>query len=104
MLLDIVKIENGKDLRVEQSEAPRAASVLQTQVGTLEYAKGFGVDLKFFLDSELRIQPESFQSYCVNRLLQHQVNVVNVVSVVSTFMSNTVFAIGSSESDGSLIG
>lgn len=104
MLFDITSITDGLDLGVSQSEAPRAKSVLETQFGELEYAPDFGTDLRFFLETELRIQPESFQAYCVQRLLQHQINVVNVLITISDFLSTTRFGIGSSESDGSLIG
>lgn len=104
MILDIAPIVEGQDLQFVQSEAPRAANVLSTQLGSLEYAPDFGTDRKYFLESEFRIQPESFQSYCVQRLLQHQINVVNVIDVVSQFMTSTTFAIGSSETDGSLVG
>ncbi len=104
MLLDFSTIVDGDDLNVTKSEAPRAKSVLDTQLGTLEYADQFGIDMAYFLESELSIQTESFQSHCVQRLLQHQVNVVNVIKVVETFMERNTYAIGSSQSDGSMIG
>ncbi len=104
MLLDFSTIVDGNDLTVTPSEAPRAASVMQTQLGSLEYAPTFGVDMAYFLGSELRIQTESYKSYCVQRLLQHQINVVNVLTQLETFFETSTYYIGSSEGDGSLIG
>lgn len=103
MLKDIVSI--GADLGVKQSEAERAGNVLATQIGTLEYAPDFGIDLKFFLESEFSIQNASFKAYLVQRLLEHKINVVSVVDTIEQLYTTYTFGVGSSEqSDGSMIG
>lgn len=101
MLKDIVEVTG--ELQVTVSEAPRAGNILSTQIGTLEYAPDFGIDLKYFLESEFRIQNESFKSYLVQRLLEHRVNVVNVIETVQTLFTNYTFQIGSSEENEGLI-
>lgn len=102
MLKDITSL-TGSDLKVEQSEAPRAANILSTQLGTLEYAPAMGVDIKYFLESEFRIQNESFNAYLVQRLLEQQVNVIEVVDLIAALSSTYTFQIGSSENTGGLI-
>ena len=99
-MIQDMQIQNGKDLLVYATEAPRAANVLSVQLSALEYAEDFGIDLKFFLESEFSIQPESFKAYCVQRLLQHGVNVAKTVDVVNTFHTAIIFGIGSSETKG----
>lgn len=101
MIKDMM-IETGKDLTVAQTEAPRAANVLSVQLADLEYASDFGIDLRFFLESEFAIQPESFKAYCVQRLLQHGVNVAKTVDVLDKFYTIIDFRIGSSEGQGAL--
>lgn len=102
MLKDIVALE-GSDLGVSQSEAERAGNILATQIGTLEYAPEMGIDLKYFLESEFRIQNASFKAYLVQRLLEQRVNVINVISVINKLSSEYTFQIGSSDKTGSLI-
>jgi hypothetical protein len=96
MILDMGD-PTDKDLKVTQTEAPRAGNVLSVQLSSLEYAQQFGIDMKFFLESEFNIQPESFKAYCVQRLLQHGVNVANTTDVLERFISTLQFYIGSSE-------
>lgn len=96
-MLDIMNPKNGEDLPVANSEAPRAGNVLAVQIGDLEYAQDFGIDLAYFLESEFQIQNESFKSYCVQRLLESNINVVNVQDVVRALFTEYNFQIGSSE-------
>lgn len=94
---DIVKIENGKDLFIGDSAAPKAANVVGTQIGSLTYAPEFGSDLKYFLKSQLQFQNASFQAYLIERLTLHQVNVAEVTDVVETFQETFGFKVGDSE-------
>ncbi len=103
MLKDIVSTTSGQDLGVQQSEAPRAGNILATQLASLEYAPDFGIDLRYFLESEFQIQNASFKAYCVQRLLESRVNVVNVIDTLNTLFSTSSFLIGSSENNGSMI-
>ncbi len=103
MIKDIISFPNGADMQIAQNEAPRAANILSTQIDTLEYAPNMGIDLKYFLESEFRIQNASFKAYLVQRLLEQRINVVNVVDVIESLFTTYTFGIGSSASDGSLI-
>lgn len=102
MLKDITSID-GADLGVAQSEAERAGNLLATQIGTLEYAPTAGIDKKFFLESEFRIQNSSFRAYCVQRLLEQRVNVVNVINQIGMLSATNLFAVGTSENNGEMI-
>ncbi len=102
MLKDILSTD-GEDLTVQQTEAPRAGNILATQIGSLEFAQTTGIDLAYFLQSEFRIQTETFKAYCVQRLLEQRVNVVNVITTVETLFTKFAFGVGSSENNGSLI-
>lgn len=95
--IDIIKIEDGADLKLLKSDVSKAGNVLSVQQGALEYAQTFGVDLTYFLNSELQFQNSSFKAYLVNRLLQHQVNVANVLDTIQTFFEKYTFAIGDSK-------
>lgn len=94
-MLDIVEAQDGKDLRIEEASAPKAGNVLMIQLGDLEYAPEFGVDKKFFLDSTLEFQNESFKAYLIQRLTEHQVNVAGVTTSIEALLQKNVFNTGS---------
>ncbi len=99
---DITGISDG-DLTVIDALTPKAANVLQVQVGDLEYAPEFGIDLEFFLDPAFQFQNESFKAYLIQRLSEHHVNVNQVLETLSRFVSNLTFEVGEPESSGGLI-
>lgn len=104
-MIDIVEIPtDGRDLGVANSTAPRAANVVSTQLDSLEYAPGFGVDRRFFLESPFRFQTESFKAHVIERLTQAQINVAEVVEVVETLGERlTLYVEDSDTADGGLI-
>jgi hypothetical protein len=93
-MLDIIEIEDGKDLLILDSVVKRAANVISTQLGSLEYAPDFGVDLKYFLQDQIQFQNDSFKAYLVQRLTEHQINVSEVIEVLDSFSSKFGFSVG----------
>lgn len=94
----------GKDLTIVRTDVSRAANVLSVQLGSLEYAPTFGIDLAFFLTSDFQLQNESFKAYCVERLLSHRVNVVNAIEVLRQLDKSFIFGIGDNDTGTGLIG
>ncbi len=95
-MLDIVQVEDGKDLGFADSSVTKAANVLSVQLGDLEYAPNFGVDFKFFIDNTIQFQNESFKAYLVQRLSEHQVNVGEVLETLETLFTRFIFFVGDS--------
>lgn len=81
-MTDIVGI--GEDLMIQTSQVPRAANLLQTQIGALEYAPDFGIDLRYFLDNPIQFQTESFKAYLVERLANYGINVAEIGDVLES--------------------
>lgn len=81
-----------------EAQTPKAANVLQVQLGDLEYAPDFGIDLDFFLAEDLTFQNESFKAYLVQRLSEHNVNVNAVRDVLTRFTKELTFEVGPTES------
>lgn len=92
-MLDIVEVKNG-DLNVFDAIVCKAGNVLSIQLGSLEYAPDFGVDLRFFLQSDFQFQNESFKAYLVQRLAESQVNVAKVVDTVNTLSEKYAHYVG----------
>lgn len=94
----------GPDLGIQRTDVARAANVLSVQIGSLEYAPDFGIDLKFFLNSEFQMQNASFKAYCVERLLAQRVNVVNALDLLNNLDKTIQFFIGDNDTGEGLIG
>jgi len=102
-MLDISKAQDGQDLTIANTITPKAANILAVQLGALEYAQSFGVDLKFFLQSDFQFQNESFKAYLVQKLTENQVNVNEVTEIISSLYETFVFKVAANENDTSLI-
>jgi hypothetical protein len=99
---DITSI--GEDMTVMEAITPKAANVLQVQLGALEYAQEFGIDMAFFLDENFQFQNESFKAYLIQRLAEHHVNVSELLETDSTLEKFYTFYVGDQEkSSGGLI-
>lgn len=93
---DITTISS--DLVVQESVNYKAANVLSIQVGDLEYAPDFGIDIEFFIDPDIQFQNESFKAYLIQRLSEHHVNVNQVLEVFQDFVLKFTFYVGDKES------
>ncbi len=91
MIRDIITIEDGLDLGLSLSNVPRAANVLSVQLGELEYANSFGIDKRYFLETPVLFQNESFKMYLVQRLTEHGINVSEVAESIYTLFSKLTF-------------
>jgi hypothetical protein len=101
---DIIEIKMGEDLKVFDSIVSKAGNVLSVQLGALEYAPDFGVDLRFFLESDFKFQNESFKSYLVQRLTEHQINVAQIRETVGAFFHKYTYFVGDNDaSSGGMI-
>lgn len=97
-MMDIMECNNGEDLIVMDSVVAKAGNVIAVQLGDLEYSQDFGVDKRFFLESDLQFENESFKAYLVQRLTEHQVNVSGVVETIETLFTQFSFQV-SGETD-----
>lgn len=95
-MIDALTPTQGNDLPTQNSIAPKAGNVVNIQLGSLDFAPDFGVDLEYFITDDFQFQAASFQAYLVQRLTQHKVNVSKVINVITGFMQNNTFTVGES--------
>lgn len=93
----------GTDIRLFDSQVPRATNILSVQLGALEYAKDLGIDLKYFLTEDLEIQNESFNSYLVEVLARNGINVASMTEVVNNLSQELRIAISPDDNGTGLI-
>ncbi len=98
-MIDITSVTDG-DLKLIDTQVAKGANVLQIQLGNLEYAPEFGVDLDFFLDPNFQFQNETFKAYLIQRLAEHHVNVSQCLEVLDRFVLNYTFTLGEPDTSG----
>jgi len=91
-MIDITGIST--DLAIADTQVPKAANLFRVQIGALEYAKNFGIDLKFFIDENFQFQNESFKSYLIQRLSESHVDVNQVRDTLEKFYLQYTFVVG----------
>jgi len=89
-MIDIIEITD--DIGVFDSDVPKAQNVLSVQLGTLDYAPDFGIDLVYFLSEDFQFQNDSFKAYLTQRLAESSINVssldITEDSLFSTYKFN----------------
>ena len=99
-MIDIVRLADGEDIGLYDTEVERAKNVLSIQIDSLEYIPDFGIDLKYFLSEDFEFQNESFKSYCIQRLASYSINVTSVVEEINSLFNSLVFNIGTQNNAG----
>lgn len=100
-MIDIVVSETG--IATFDTQTQKAKNILSIQLGSLEYAAEFGVDLKYFLSDSFRVQNESFKSYLVQRLSAFGVNVASLIDLVDDLSHSYNFGLTPVETSTGLI-
>jgi hypothetical protein len=88
-MIDIMDITT--DIGILNSSIKKAENVLSVQLGKLEYAKEFGVDLEYFLDENFTFQNESFKSYLLQRLSESSIDVMSIIDTAESLYNNMIF-------------
>ena len=100
---DIQYDETQKDLVIVSSELPRAANLIDVQLGQLYYQPDWGVDLAYFLNPDYEIQAESFEAYLLQRIGFWGMNVINFAAKQGRFLREMSFNFGQPKENNSLM-
>lgn len=101
-MIDIYSNGTG-DLETFDTQAHQAANILNTQLGSLEYAPDLGIDLEYFLSPDYKFQDASFQSYLVQVLANNGINVATIVATVQNLYQDLKINLSAEEQSSSLI-
>lgn len=100
-MIDIVVSNSG--VATFDTQTQKAKNILSVQLGDLEYAQDFGVDLRYFLSDDFRFQNESFKSYLVQRLSAYGVNVASLQDLIEDLFHSYNFGLTPAESSTGMI-
>lgn len=100
-MIDIIGV-NG-DLALLDTDVKRAANILSTQIGQLEYAPDLGIDLEFFLDDRFTFENASFNAYLIEVLANQGINVTATSSELFALYERLGISVQSVQTGGSLV-
>ena len=86
-MMDIVGFTSA-GMETYSTQTPRAGNILSVQLGALEYAQDFGIDLRYFLSEPINFQDQSFQAYLVQALASRGINVASMTEVLNALDSD----------------
>lgn len=92
-------IENG-EFKVNDTIVFKAKNILETQEGSLSYAPELGIDLKRFLDPDVKIQNRTFEAYSIQKLGEQGVNPIELIVNKETFRQVFDYTVAEAEKEG----
>lgn len=94
-----VYIENG-EFKVNDTVVFKAKNILETQEGSLSYAPELGIDLKRFLDPDVKIQNRTFEAYSIQKLGEQGVNPIELIVNKETFRQVFDYTVAEADKEG----
>lgn len=101
-MIDIFLSDAG-ELKTADAVVFKAKNILSIQENSLEYEPDLGIDLKRFLDPDIKIQNETFEAYSVQRLAAQGVNVVSLLTDKEAFREVFNYTVVEAETGGLIV-
>lgn len=92
-------IEKG-EFKVNDTIVFKAKNILEIQEGSLSYAPELGIDLKRFLDPDVKIQNRTFEAYSIQKLGEQGVNPIELIVNKETFRQVFDYTVVEAEKEG----
>ena len=94
-----VYVENGS-FNAGDTTVFKAKNILETQEGSLSYAPELGIDLKRFLDPDVKIQNRTFEAYSIQKLGEQGVNPIELIVNKETFRQVFDYTVAEADKEG----
>ena len=92
-------IEKG-EFKVNDTIVFKAKNILETQEGSLSYAPELGIDLKRFLDPDVKIHNRTFEAYSIQKLGEQGVNPIELIVNKETFRQVFDYTVAEADKEG----
>lgn len=94
-----VYFENGK-FKASDTIVFKAKNILEVQEGSLDYQPTLGIDLKRFLDPDVKIQNSTFEAYSLQKLGEQGVNPLELIVNQETFRQVFNYTVADANKEG----
>lgn len=102
MSVDIY-LDNDGILQRANTDVYKAKNILSIQVTNAYYAQSLGIDLKRFLDPDVKIQFETFRSYTLQALVQQGVRIDAVLETQQNLDKLLDYNVAKTETEGMIL-
>ena len=92
-------IENG-EFKTSDTIVFKAKNILEIQENSLNYAPELGIDLKRFLDPNVKIQNKTFEAYSLQKLGEQGVNPIELIVNQETFRQVFEYTVAEADKEG----
>ena len=92
-------IEKG-EFKINDTIVFKAKNILEVQEGSLSYAPELGIDLKRFLDPDVKIQNRTFEAYSIQKLGEQGVNPIELIVNKETFRQVFEYTVAEADKEG----
>lgn len=94
-----VYIDKG-EFKASDTIVFKAKNILEVQEGSLSYAPELGIDLKRFLDPDVKIQNRTFEAYSIQKLGEQGVNPIELIVNKETFRQVFEYTVAEADKEG----
>lgn len=101
-MIDIISADSS-GMQVFDTQVYKGKNVLSVQLGSLEYAQLFGIDLRYFLTEGVKFQDASFKAYTIERLATAGINVTELIEVIESLDSIYKYTINPEENSTGMV-
>lgn len=92
-------VEQG-EFKVADTIVFKAKNILEVQENSLHYAPDLGIDLKRFLDPNVKIQNSTFEAYSIRKLSEQGVNTIQLITNPETFRQIFDYKVAEADKEG----
>ncbi len=85
---------------LEDTVVFKAKNILETQEQSLAYEPNLGIDLKRFLDPDVKIQNRTFEAYSIQKLSEQGINTIELLSDKETFRQLFDYKVAETDNEG----
>lgn len=94
-----VYIDKG-EFKTSDTIVFKAKNILEIQENSLSYAPELGIDLKRFLDPNIKIQNRTFEAYSIQKLGEQGVNPIELIVNQETFRQVFEYKVAEADKEG----
>ena len=102
MSVDIY-LDNDGVLQRTDTDLYKAKNILSIQVTDVYYAPELGIDLRRFMNPDIKIQFETFRSYTIQQMVQQGVRINDALEIQQNLDKDLEYSVSTTQNEGMIL-
>lgn len=102
MSVDIY-LDNDGVLQRTDTDLYKAKNILSIQVTDVYYAPELGIDLRRFMNPDIKIQFETFRSYTIQQMVQQGVRINDALEIQQKLDKDLEYSVSTTQNEGMIL-